>query len=80
MKNGNFTDEEIANSKKYMIAGIKTVRDEQDSEITYYMGQELSGKLMSFEEYMDKINSVTREQIENIANKINMNTIYFLKN
>ena len=80
MKNGNFTDEEIANSKKYMVAGIKTVRDEQDSEITYYIGQELSGKLMSFEEYMDKINSVTREQIEQIANKINMNTIYFLKN
>lgn len=80
MKNGNFTDEEIVNSKKYMIAGIKTVRDEQDSEITYYMGQELSGKLLSFEEYMDKINAVTREEIEQIANNINMNTIYFLKN
>jgi len=80
MKNGNFTEEDIANSKKYMVAGIKTVQDEQDSEITYYMGQELSGKLLSFEEYIDKINGVTREQIENIANKININTIYFLRN
>ena len=80
MKNGNFTDEEIANSKKYMIAGIKTVRDEQDSEITYYMGQELSGELLSFEEYMDKINAVTREEIQQIANNINVNTIYFLRN
>lgn len=80
MKNGKFTDEEIENAKKYMVAGIKTVRDEQDSEITYYMGQELSGRLLSFDEYMDKINAVTREQIQNIANQININTIYFLKN
>ena len=79
MKNGNFTDEDIENAKKYMIAGIKTVQDEQDSEITYYMGQELSGKLLRFEEYMDKINNVTREQIEEIANKININTVYFLR-
>lgn len=80
MKNGNFTDEEIENAKKYMIAGIKSVRDEQDSEITYYLGQELSGRLLSFDEYIEKINNVTRQQIEEIANKVNINTIYFLKN
>ncbi len=80
MKNGKFTDEEIENAKQYMVAGIKTVQDEQDSEITYYMGQELSGKFNTFEEYIDKINGVSREEIEQIANKINMNTIYFLKN
>lgn len=80
MKNSNFTDEDIENAKKYMVSGIKNVQDEQDSEITYYMGQELSGKLVSFEEYINRINAVTREQIEEIANNININTIYFLKN
>lgn len=79
MKNGDFTEEEIQNAKKYMISGIKTVADEQDSELTYYLGQELSGKLTSFEEYMDKINAVTKEEIQEIANNINVNTIYFLK-
>ena len=80
MKNGKFTDEELENAKKYMVAGIKTVQDEQDSEITYYMGQELSGKFNTFEEYMEKIQNVTKQQVEEIANNINMNTIYFLKN
>jgi len=80
MKNGNFTDEEIENAKKYMISGIKTVKDEQDSEITYYLGQELSGDFKSFEEYAEKIEGVTREQIQKIANKIEINTIYFLRN
>ena len=80
MKNGNFTDEEIENAKKYMISGIKTVKDEQDSEITYYLGQELSGAFKSFEEYAEKIEEITREQIQEIANKIQVNTIYFLRN
>ena len=80
MKKGRFTDEDIQNAKKYMISGIKTVQDEQDSEITYYLGQEISGKQVSFEEYMDKINWVSRDEIENIANNIKINTIYFLRN
>ena len=80
MKNGNFTDEDIENAKKYMISGIKTVADEQDSEITYYLGQELSGKLTSFDEYIKKINAVTKEEILDIANNVNTNMIYFLKN
>ena len=80
MKNGKFSDEDIDNAKKYMIAGIRTIQDEQDSEITYYMGQELTGNLVEFNQYVEKINSVTREQIIQIANKISINTIYFLKN
>ena len=80
MKNGKFTDEDIANAKKYMIAGIKTLQDEQDSEITYYIGQEISGKLLSFDEYTNKIHWVSREDVIKIANSININTIYFLKN
>ena len=80
MKNGEFTEEDIENSKKYMVSGIKTVADEQDSEMTYYLGQELSGKLTTFEEYIEKINAVTKEEIQEIANNININMIYFLKN
>lgn len=80
MKNGNFSDEDINNAKKYMTSGIKTVQDEQDSEITYYLGQELSGELTTFEEYAEKIEAVTKEQIQDIANKIKINTIYFLRN
>lgn len=80
MKNGDFSEEDIDNAKKYMVSGIKTVADEQDSEMTYYFGQEISGKLTEFEEYINKINAVTKEEIQEIANNISINTIYFLKN
>ena len=80
MKNGDFTEEDLQNAKKYMVSGIEGVEDEQDSEITYYIGQELSGKLVTFEEYKENINKVTIEDIKQIANSIKINTIYFLRN
>lgn len=80
MRNGKFTNEDLENAKKYMVSGILSVQDEQDSEITYYIGQELSGKLTTFEEYAKKIKEVTLEDVKNVANKININTIYFLRN
>ena len=80
MKNGKFTHEDLQNAKKYMVSGVQSVQDEQDSEITYYIGQELSGKLTTFEEYIEKVNQVTLEDVQNVASKININTIYFLRN
>ena len=80
MKNGNFTEEDLENAKKYMISGVQSAQDEQDSEITYYIGQELSGILTTFEEYIKKINEVTLDDVKNVANKIKINTIYFLRN
>lgn len=80
MKNGKFTEEDIKNAKKYMTSGIESIQDEQDSEITYYLGQELSQKLTTFKEYAQKIEEVTAEDVKEVANKIKINTIYFLRN
>ena len=80
MKNGKFTEEDIKNAKKYMTSGIESIQDEQDSEITYYLGQELSQKLITFKEYAEKIEAVTMQDVKDVANSININTIYFLRN
>jgi predicted Zn-dependent peptidase len=80
MKQGKFTEEDIENAKKYMISGLESIPDEQDSEITYYFGQELSSKLININEYINKIKAVQKEDIKNIAKAIKINTIYFLRN
>lgn len=80
MKNGKFTEEDIDNAKKYIIAGLKTTKEEQDSEVSYYFGQEISGEYTSFEEYENQIKKVTKQDIENVAKSVNINTIYFLRN
>ena len=79
MKQGKFTDEEIENSKKGIIAAIKTIDDEQDTGITYYFGQELSGTNVSEEDYIKKVENINKENIVDIANKVQINTIYFLR-
>lgn len=80
MKNGDFTDEEIENAKNGIIASIKIIDDEQDTEITYYFGQELSGTKTSLEEYIENIQKVNKADVLEVAKQISINTIYFLKN
>ena len=79
MKNGNFTDKDIKDSKELIIASIEGISEEQDTEITYYYGQELANRFVDLKEYMDKIKAVTKDQIVKLAQNININTIYFLK-
>lgn len=80
MKNGDFTDEEIENAKNGIIASIKTIDDEQDTEITYYFGQELSGTKTNLEEYIENIQKVNKADVLEVAKQISIDTIYFLKN
>lgn len=79
MRKGQFTEEDIENAKKGIIATIKTIDDEQDTGITYYFGQELTDNHISVEEYMDRIAKVQKEDIIHVAEKVAINTIYFLK-
>ena len=80
LKNGEFTDEEIENEKKSIISGINLIDDEQDSGIIYFYGQEITGCKVELEDYKERVKNVTREQIMNIAKKVKINTIYFLRN
>ena len=80
MKNGDFTEEEVENAKKTIISSIKTIDDEQDTAITYYFGQEMSGNKNSVEKYIERIEKISKEDILKVAGKVEMNTIYFLRN
>lgn len=80
IKNGIFTDEDIENAKKSIISGIRSINDEQDTEITYLFGQELTNEKISTEEYIKNIEQVSKENIIKIANSLQINTIYFLRN
>ena len=80
MKKANFTKEELENAKKSIIAMIHTIDDEQDTGITYYFGQELSNNKNSLEDYVKKIENVKKEDIVKLANQVQINIIYFLKN
>lgn len=80
MMNGEFTDKNIEEAKNNIISTIKFIPDEQDTELMYYFSQELSGYEMGFEEYVEKVKEIKKEDIIELAKRIQINTIYFLKN
>lgn len=79
MKNGNFTEENMENAKKLIVSSIKGISSEQDTEITYYYGQELSDSFSTLDEYIEKINNVNKQNVEELAKEIWVNTVYFLR-
>ena len=80
MKNGKFSEEDITKAKDYILAGVDAINEEQDSQILFLFGQELTKMPLTIEEHKNNIQKVTKEQIVEFANKIQLNTIYFLKN
>lgn len=80
MEDGKFTDEDIENAKNIIVSTVAGIPDSQDSEISYYFGQDISREFTTLQEYMDKIKNVKKEEVEAVSKKIKINTIYFLKN
>ena len=80
MKQGDFTEEDLQNAKKVIVSNIAGISDEQDTEIIYFLGQELSGNNVSLEQYAEFVQDVNKNEIEDFAKKVNINTIYFLRN
>lgn len=79
MKNGEFDEEDIENAKKLLISSIESIDEEQDTQITYYFGQELAQTNIEIEEYKKRIQKIEKEQIVEFANSVQINTIYFLR-
>lgn len=80
MKNGNFEEKDIDNAKKYLISSIQSIETEQDTQIVFYIGHELSKVDYSIEEYIEKVRNVTKQEIIEFAKTVKINTIYFLRN
>ena len=80
IEDGNFSDKDIENAKKYLISSIQSIETEQDTQIVYYIGQELSKTDYTIEEYIEKINKVNKQEIIDFAKTVKLNTIYFLRN
>lgn len=80
MKTGNFSEEDLQNAKTSIVSTVKFIPDEQDTALSYHFGQELANTHLSIDEYIKQIETVTKEEIQKLANQIEINTIYFLKN
>ncbi len=77
-KNGDITDEEIEFSKKFIIGILKQTGDNQHNLADFYMTGILAGRPLSPEEYIARIEALTKEDVVRVAQKITLQTEYYL--
>ena len=78
LRNNKFTDEDLQNAKQFIISGIKAIEAEQDTEIVFYVGQEISKISMNKDTYIANIEQITREDVVEVADNVQINTVFFL--
>lgn len=78
-KKGNITDEEIKNAKSFLTTILKQTADSQRSLSEFYMTGIISKARVTPEEYIEKINACTKEDLVRLANNIEIQTEFYLK-
>ena len=77
-RNGDITDEEIANAKNFLITVLKQTNDSQRSLTEYYTTGMLAGLCVSTEEYIEKIENCTKEDMVRLASAIELEAEFYL--
>ena len=78
LKQGKFTDEEFDATIKNITSSIKVLGDSVGYLCDYYLGNAITNTIISPEEYVEKIEKVTHEDVIEVAKKIELEMIYFL--
>lgn len=79
VKNGDFTEEEIEETKKIIKNSLGSVCDSLEMIENWYTGGILNDSVLTPEEDAANIDAITRKDILSAANKAKLTTVYFLK-
>ena len=78
IKNGNITEKEMEDAKQFINSGLNLINESSENMIEYDFDKELYSEEKDIEKYRAKIEKITKNDIEEIAKQITINTIYFL--
>lgn len=77
LKKNLISDEELMYSKQSYINSLKEAEDNQNRQLdSFYLQEALN--LDTIDEMIEKINAVTKEQVQNMARKLTKDTLYIL--
>ncbi len=78
LKQGVFSEEEFTATIKNITSSIKVLGDSIGYLCDYYLGNVITNTLISPEEFAERIESVTREDVIYVARNLELEMIYFL--
>lgn len=79
MEQGDFSEEDIEAAKKSLETGMKSMQDSQSGIVDFFMSQHLTESGEDIDSMIEKLNSVTIDDVVRVAQKVQLDTIYFLK-
>ena len=79
MKQGDFTEDEMEQARLAVINSYRSVSDNPASLESWYLGQLLSSRMYTPADEIENLKKVTREQIIEAANRLQLDTVYRLE-
>jgi predicted Zn-dependent peptidase len=80
LRSGQISDLELSQTKAMMTNQIREINDSPNEMIGFDFNTVLTGAKRTISSVLTEINQVTKEQIQAVAHKVELDTIYFLKN
>ena len=79
VKAGKVTDDELEGARRILINQYRSIEDEQGRMEEYWLGQAAAGTEDAPGTLAARLETVTGEQIAQVARKLELDTVYFLK-
>lgn len=79
VKNGNISDDEMKNAKTAIVSALMAMQDSMQSQEDFGLSEFIGGYSLPAEELIEKINAVGKDDVIRAAQKITLDTVYFLK-
>lgn len=78
IQNGNLSDNDIQIAKIMLQNALRKTNDEAGSMIALAYNRDITHKQETNDEYIQKLLNVSKEDIINVAKKVQLDTIFFL--
>lgn len=78
-RRGEITPDEVEGARRIVVNALRTTLDSQSRMADYWLGQSVAGLKEGPEELAEKIEQVTVDRLALVAQKLEPDTIYFLK-
>jgi predicted Zn-dependent peptidase len=80
MKRGIISSQELDFSKKALTTSLHSIMDSPQQLTDYYLSNAILKKHSTIDQLIESINAAEMNQVVEIAQRINLDTIYFLAN
>ena len=78
-REGRFSDDELEWARRSVVSTLMTTLDAQSRLEDYWLGQSAAGLTEAPDQLAERVEGVTREQVQAAARKLTPDTVYFLK-